>query len=128
MVNRCLRSRRVSLRSFGLRLRCAVSSSVFPRVGCMSVCMNRLVLVVFAEEVVNLIVEGGAIPALVKHLQAPPLIDRVQKPLPFEHEVEKGSAFALGLLAVKVISFFSNCYFRFYPIFNRLHLVGLSLF
>ncbi|WVY98299.1 hypothetical protein V8G54_030450 [Vigna mungo] len=53
------------------------------------------------EEVVNLIVEGGAIPALVKHLQAPPLIDRVQKPLPFEHEVEKGSAFALGLLAVK---------------------------
>ncbi|XP_020233914.1 ARM REPEAT PROTEIN INTERACTING WITH ABF2 [Cajanus cajan] len=53
------------------------------------------------EEVVNVIVEGGAIPALVKHLQAPPLSDRVQKPLPFEHEVEKGSAFALGLLAVK---------------------------
>ncbi|XP_068489940.1 ARM REPEAT PROTEIN INTERACTING WITH ABF2-like isoform X1 [Phaseolus vulgaris] len=53
------------------------------------------------EEVVNVIVEGGAIPALVKHLQAPPLVDRVEKPLPFEHEVEKGSAFALGLLAVK---------------------------
>ncbi|XP_027367888.1 ARM REPEAT PROTEIN INTERACTING WITH ABF2-like [Abrus precatorius] len=53
------------------------------------------------EEVVNVIVEGGAVPALVKHLQAPPLSDRVQKPLPFEHEVEKGSAFALGLLAVK---------------------------
>ena len=53
----------------------------------------------------NVIVEGGAIPALVRHLQAPPLgnnEDRVQKPLPFEHEVEKGSAFALGLLAVKV--------------------------
>ncbi|XP_057423893.1 ARM REPEAT PROTEIN INTERACTING WITH ABF2 [Lotus japonicus] len=53
------------------------------------------------EEVVNVIVEGGAIPALVKHLQAPPLSDFAQKPLPFEHEVEKGSAFALGLLAVK---------------------------
>ncbi|CAJ1977242.1 unnamed protein product [Sphenostylis stenocarpa] len=54
------------------------------------------------EEVVNVIVEGDAVPALVKHLQAPPMSDRVQKPLPFEHEVEKGSAFALGLLAVKV--------------------------
>ncbi|RDY01205.1 Arm repeat protein with ABF2, partial [Mucuna pruriens] len=55
------------------------------------------------EEVVNVIVEGGAIPALVMHLQAPPLseTDRVQRPMPFEHEVEKGSAFALGLLAVK---------------------------
>lgn len=78
-------------------------------------CINRLVLVVFAEEVVNLIVEGGAIPALVKHLQAPPLIDRVQKPLPFEHEVEKGSAFALGLLAVKVISFSLTVSFDFIP-------------
>ncbi|KAK7405887.1 hypothetical protein VNO78_07499 [Psophocarpus tetragonolobus] len=55
------------------------------------------------EDVVNVIVDGGAIPALVKHLQAPPLseTDRLQRPLPFEHEVEKGSAFALGLLAVK---------------------------
>jgi hypothetical protein len=55
---------------------------------------------------VNLIVEGGAIPALIKHLQSPPLPqnDTVPKPLPFEHEVEKGSAFALGLLAVKVTS------------------------
>ncbi|WJX14759.1 hypothetical protein P8452_04975 [Trifolium repens] len=53
------------------------------------------------EEVVNVIVEGGAIPALIKHLQAPPVNDCVPKPLPFEHEVEKGSAFALGLLAVK---------------------------
>lgn len=56
----------------------------------------------------NAIVEGGAVPALVKHLQDPPPLlardvgsgggDR-----PFEHEVEKGSAFALGLLAVKVL-------------------------
>ncbi|RZB89033.1 Arm repeat protein interacting with ABF2 isoform C, partial [Glycine soja] len=63
--------------------------------------LAKNVAVVFAEDVVNLIVEGGAIPALVKHLQAPPLSDRVQNPLPFEHEVEKGSAFTLGLLAVK---------------------------
>ncbi|MED6201704.1 hypothetical protein PIB30_097654 [Stylosanthes scabra] len=55
------------------------------------------------EEVVNVIVEGSAIPALVRHLQAPPIgdDDLMLKPLPFEHEVEKGSAFALGLLAVK---------------------------
>ncbi|PPD74570.1 hypothetical protein GOBAR_DD28503 [Gossypium barbadense] len=54
------------------------------------------------EEVVNVIVEGGAVPALVKHLQAPPCEDGDRSPKPFEHEVEKGSAFALGLLAVKV--------------------------
>lgn len=56
-----------------------------------------------AEEVVNWIVEGGAVPALVKHLQAPPMTESDQNSKPFEHEVEKGSAFALGLLAVKVI-------------------------
>ncbi|KAK8684814.1 hypothetical protein V6N13_040830 [Hibiscus sabdariffa] len=53
------------------------------------------------EEVVNVIVEGGAVPALVKHLQGPPCDDGDLSPKPFEHEVEKGSAFALGLLAVK---------------------------
>ncbi|KAK6937532.1 Armadillo [Dillenia turbinata] len=54
------------------------------------------------EEVVNLIVECGAVPALVKHLQEPPLLDDVQSSLkPLEHEVEKGSAFTLGLLAVR---------------------------
>lgn len=57
-----------------------------------------------AEEVVNWIVEGGAVPALVKHLQAPPMKSEADSnSKPFEHEVEKGSAFALGLLAVKVI-------------------------
>ncbi|PKA54839.1 arm repeat protein interacting with ABF2 [Apostasia shenzhenica] len=60
------------------------------------------------EELVNVIVENGAVPALVRHLQEP-------TPLPrdggcggerhYEHDVEKGSAFALGLLAVKVIKF-----------------------
>ncbi|XP_038906693.1 ARM REPEAT PROTEIN INTERACTING WITH ABF2 [Benincasa hispida] len=53
------------------------------------------------EEVVNVIVEGGAVPALVKHLQAPPTVEGDRSLKPFEHEVEKGSAFALGLLAVK---------------------------
>jgi flavin-binding protein dodecin len=54
------------------------------------------------EEVVNVIVEGGAVPALVKHLQAPPASSEGDRsPKPYEHEVEKGSAFALGLLAVK---------------------------
>ncbi|KAJ6838792.1 ARM REPEAT PROTEIN INTERACTING WITH ABF2 [Iris pallida] len=50
------------------------------------------------EEAVNEIVEGGAVPALVMHLQEPPAETDER---PFEHEVEKGSAFALGLLAVK---------------------------
>lgn len=50
-----------------------------------------------------MIVEGGAVPALIKHLQPPPLPEH-GAPKPFEHEVEKGSAFALGLLAVKVTS------------------------
>ncbi|CAN0856656.1 ARM REPEAT PROTEIN INTERACTING WITH ABF2 [Linum grandiflorum] len=53
------------------------------------------------DEVVNVIVEGGAVPALVKHLQAPPSMEIDGNLKPFEHEVEKGSAFALGLLAVK---------------------------
>ncbi|KAA8548612.1 hypothetical protein F0562_000296 [Nyssa sinensis] len=52
------------------------------------------------EEVVNVIVDGGAVPALVKHLQEPPC-EGGHSPKPFEHEVEKGSAFALGLLSVK---------------------------
>lgn len=51
----------------------------------------------------NAIVDGGAVPALVRHLQAPPVEAGGSCNRPFEHEVEKGSAFALGLLAVKVI-------------------------
>ncbi|XP_021730785.1 ARM REPEAT PROTEIN INTERACTING WITH ABF2-like [Chenopodium quinoa] len=50
------------------------------------------------EELASLIVDCGAVPALVMHLQSPPN-DGVSKPL--EHEVEKGSAFALGLIAAK---------------------------
>ncbi|KAK6239205.1 hypothetical protein QUC31_004674 [Theobroma cacao] len=52
------------------------------------------------EDIVNLIVECDAVPALVKHLQTPPPL-REGDAMPLEHEVEKGSAFALGLLAVK---------------------------
>ncbi|XLR03980.1 hypothetical protein S83_070178, partial [Arachis hypogaea] len=41
---------------------------------------------------------------VVNHLQVPPVTEEglVQKLLPFEHEVEKVSAFALGLLATVV--------------------------
>ncbi|KAI4368331.1 hypothetical protein MLD38_016900 [Melastoma candidum] len=53
------------------------------------------------EEIVNLIVEGGAVPALVKHLVAPSVEGDRTVSTQFEHEVEKGCAFALGLLAVK---------------------------
>lgn len=51
----------------------------------------------------NVIVDGGAVPALMTHLQAPPYNDRDLAEKPYEHEVEKGSAFALGLLAIKVL-------------------------
>ncbi|XP_062144242.1 ARM REPEAT PROTEIN INTERACTING WITH ABF2-like [Alnus glutinosa] len=54
------------------------------------------------EDNVNVIVECGAVPALVKHLQAPSAVKEGDSGrLLYEHEVEKGSAFALGLLAVK---------------------------
>ncbi|GJM88506.1 hypothetical protein PR202_ga04577 [Eleusine coracana subsp. coracana] len=58
------------------------------------------------EDVVNVIVEGGAVPALVRHLGEPEAVAAKQEQQrPFEHEVEKGAAFALGLLAVKVLKF-----------------------
>ncbi|RWR76770.1 arm repeat protein interacting with ABF2 isoform X2 [Cinnamomum micranthum f. kanehirae] len=53
------------------------------------------------EDVVNMIVDGGAVPALVRQLQAPPVADMGRAQVAFEHEVEKGCAFVLGLLAVK---------------------------
>ncbi|KAF3436296.1 hypothetical protein FNV43_RR23388 [Rhamnella rubrinervis] len=54
------------------------------------------------EDIVSVIVDCGAVPSLVRHLQAPVLArDCGGGLLPYEHEVEKGSAFALGLLAVK---------------------------
>ncbi|WZZ38649.1 hypothetical protein YC2023_034908 [Brassica napus] len=53
------------------------------------------------EDLVNVIVDGGAVPALTTHLQPPPCSDGDLAHKPFEHEVEKGSAFALGLLAIK---------------------------
>ncbi|KAG9157259.1 hypothetical protein Leryth_004918 [Lithospermum erythrorhizon] len=57
------------------------------------------------EEEVNLIVDCGAVPALVRHLKAPPPVrEGGHAPMPYEHEVEKGSAFTLGLLAIKVCS------------------------
>nr|CAB3461559.1 unnamed protein product [Digitaria exilis] len=79
------------------------------------------------EEVVNAIVEGGAVPALVRHLEEPAAAAQEDQQLrPFEHEVEKGAAFALGLLAVKeihltVIPNLLAC------ILILIHLIGVSL-
>lgn len=54
------------------------------------------------EEIVNLIVDCGAVPALVQHLQLPPPTREGDSgPIPYAHEVEKGSAFTLGMLAIK---------------------------
>lgn len=56
----------------------------------------------------NGIVDCGAVPALVRHLQSPEPVGRGGGvPKPHEHEVEKGSALVLGLLAVKVIQHYS---------------------
>ncbi|KAH1072051.1 hypothetical protein J1N35_024379 [Gossypium stocksii] len=52
------------------------------------------------EDIVDLIVECGAVPALVKQIQTPPLLAE-SDPIPFEYEVQKACAFALGLIAVK---------------------------
>lgn len=51
----------------------------------------------------SVIVHCGAIPVLVNNLQAPPPGRGDDGTRRCEYEVEKGSAFALGLLAVKVI-------------------------
>lgn len=53
----------------------------------------------------NVIVDCGAVPALVQHLQPPPPTrDGDAGPIPYEHEIEKGSAFTLGMLAIKVLT------------------------
>ncbi|KAJ0052273.1 hypothetical protein Pint_03329 [Pistacia integerrima] len=62
---------------------------------------NSLVELAKNEEIVNVIVANGAVPVLVRHLQAPPPLPLRDFSMPYEHEVEKGSAFALGLLAMK---------------------------
>lgn len=51
----------------------------------------------------DVIVEGGAVPLLVRHLQAPPYDDGDESQKPFEHGVEKGSAYALAYIAIKVL-------------------------
>lgn len=48
-----------------------------------------------------MIVQTGAVDALVPHLAAPPLLHPDER-IAYEHEVEKDAAFALGLLAIKV--------------------------
>ncbi|PWA58122.1 ARM repeat protein interacting with ABF2 [Artemisia annua] len=64
---------------------------------------------VYAEDNVDLLVGSGIVPALVKHLQEPQWPNEdvigfdefVTRSRPLEHEVEKGSAFTIGLLAIK---------------------------
>ncbi|KAH9573657.1 hypothetical protein CY35_01G012100 [Sphagnum magellanicum] len=53
-------------------------------------------------ERVETIVHEGAVDALVPQLHAP-IVDEGEGPVACEHEVEKDTAFALGLLAVKLI-------------------------
>ncbi|MCD7465984.1 hypothetical protein HAX54_002283 [Datura stramonium] len=56
-----------------------------------------------SKAIVNVVLDCGAVPALVKHLQAPSLRSEGDGgQMLYEHEVEKGSDFTLGLLAIKV--------------------------
>lgn len=58
-------------------------------------------MTIFTGENVKTLVDEGAIAALVPHLRAPIPIDK-DGTVPYEHEVEKYAAYALGLLATKV--------------------------
>ncbi|KAM1001479.1 hypothetical protein ACFX15_007654 [Malus domestica] len=63
---------------------------------------HGLALTAKEEELVDIVVDCGAVPALVKHLQAPPpATDGRKSPIPYEHEVEKYCAYALGFIAIK---------------------------
>ncbi|CAA0828104.1 ARM REPEAT PROTEIN INTERACTING WITH ABF2 [Striga hermonthica] len=54
------------------------------------------------EEMVDMIVDCGAVPALVRHLQSPrPAGEKDAGLVAYEHEVEKASALTLGLIAIK---------------------------
>ena len=66
-----------------------------------------LLFLFFAEEIVDSIVNCGAVPALVRHLEVPVDDECVYEP--YEYEVEKRCAVILGLLAVKVIKL--HCFF-----------------
>ena len=62
-----------------------------------------------ADDIANVIVDCQVVSALVRHLQSPaPLAEGESSPIPFEHEIEKGCALAIGLLAVKVLNFPHN--------------------
>ncbi|TQD99307.1 hypothetical protein C1H46_015096 [Malus baccata] len=64
---------------------------------------HGLALTAKEEELVDILVDCGAVPALVKHLRAPaPAVDGRKCPIPYEHEVEKYCAYALGLIAIKL--------------------------
>ncbi|CAN6693939.1 unnamed protein product [Malus baccata var. baccata] len=62
---------------------------------------HGLALTAKEEELVDILVDCGAVPALVKHLRAP-AADGRNCPIPYEHEVEKYCAYALGLIAIKL--------------------------
>lgn len=65
----------------------------------------------FAGGNIDILVQNGAVDALVPHLSAPPLLHRDDH-VAYEHEVEKDAAFALGLLAIKVRGFTLLVVFR----------------
>lgn len=93
------RSLRADVRAQVDILKRCVSSSKADRVAARRAAQS---LGEFAMQVENVgvIVEEGAVSALVQHLRTPTIEDK-DGPVPCEHEVEKDAAFALGLLAVK---------------------------
>lgn len=62
-----------------------------------------------ADNIMGMILDSGAVPVLVKHLQAPPLtVEGASGPRLHQHEVEAGSAFILSFLT-KVIVVKGSC-------------------
>ena len=87
----------------------------------------------YAEDNVDLLVGSGIVPALVKHLQEPQWPNEdvigfdefVTHSRPLEHEVEKGSAFTIGLLAIKVLILLNI--FVIYLLIHRCASIGLLI-
>lgn len=84
---------------------------------------------VVADDKADVIVDCGAVPPLVRHLQAPPRVSEGDSgPRQYEYGVEKGSAFTLGLIAIKVISLPErNCSLCFHGSFFFLINIDLEM-
>ncbi|KAK2976277.1 hypothetical protein RJ640_019760, partial [Escallonia rubra] len=78
----------------------SASSSIEPDRASVKRAIRVLTLLAKNEDVVNVIVESGAVPALVRQLEQPAQVKEGGAKL-HELEIERGCALTLGLLAIK---------------------------